>query len=245
MTQTLANNYARDRAQHFFDLQTEQAKSSGELLFSVFTHEIANSLQDICSLVTVMQQHLHQNGRVDPPVGDALRLVSEEVKRLALLLEEFRSSRLFNLHLRPTSLAEVIEDCLRLESAKAAERNVRIECDIPLNLPPITADPAKLKQVFLNLYTNAIEAMPYGGRLTVKAFELGDKVRVDFSDTGGGVPEDMEIFEPFVTSKPRGTSLGLAIVKRIVLAHGGTIGYRNKSGKGTVFQLAFQSAGAT
>ena len=129
-------------------------------------------------------------------------------------------------------------------TAKAAQCRIRIESDISSNLPEIIADPAKLKQVFLNLYTNALEAMPDGGIFTVKAFELEERVCVYLSDTGPGIPQGMQIFDPFVTNKPHGTGLGLAIVKWIVLAHGGRISYSSKPAEGTVFHLVFQSAGA-
>lgn len=225
-------------------LRKENSQHPGELLCSVFTHEMANSLHNLWSVITVMQQRLHQNGHFDQPTGDSLRLLTEEINRLVLLLQDFRSHRLFSLHLEPTSLAGVIKDCLALESAKAAQCRIRIESDISSNLPEIIADPAKLKQVFLNLYTNALEAMPDGGIFTVKAFELEERVCVYLSDTGPGIPQGMQIFDPFVTNKPHGTGLGLAIVKWIVLAHGGRISYSSKPAEGTVFHLVFQSAGA-
>ena len=208
----------------------------------MLTHEFANSLHDLSSVVNVLQQSLHQNSQTERLLEDSLRLVSEEINRLVLLLEDFRSSRLFTLSLEPTSLASVIENCLALESVKAEQCYVRIECDLPPNLPWIIADPAKLKQVFLNLCTNAVEAMPNGGLITVKAFERDGCVGVDLSDNGAGIPEGMQIFESFVTNKPHGTGLGLAIVNWIVLAHGGTISYTSEPGAGTVFHLAFQSA---
>ena len=226
-------------------LRKENSQGPAELLGSVFTHEMANSLHNLWSVITVMQQRLQQNGHVDQPTGDSLRLLTEEINRLVLLLQDFRSSQLFSLHLEPTSLAGMIKDCLALESAKAAQCRTRIECDIPSNLPQIIADPAKLKQVFLNLYTNALEAMPDGGIFTVKAFELEETVCVYVSDTGPGIPEGMQIFEPFVTNKPYGTGLGLAIVKWIVLAHGGRISYISKPSEGTIFHLIFQSASAS
>jgi two-component system sensor histidine kinase HydH len=186
-----------------------------------------------------MEQHLYETGHVDKPTGESLRLVTAEIKRLTLLLEDFRSSRLFSLNLQPTSLAAVIQDCLALESCDAAQRGIRIECSIPLDLPLIMADAAKLKQVFLNLYTNAVDAMRDGGILSVKAMEREEKLCLEISDTGGGIPEGLQIFEPFVSHKPHGTGLGLAVVKWILMAHGGTIGYASKPGKGTIFQLSF------
>lgn len=226
-------------------LRKEKWQDPGKLLHSMFTHEMANSLQNLWSVITVMQQRLHQNGHADQPTSDLLRILTEEINRLVLLLQDFRSHRLFSLHLEPISLLDVIKDCVALESGKAAQCRIRIDCEIPPNLPQIIADPAKLKQVFLNLFGNALEAMPDGGIFTVKAFELEGTVCVYVSDTGPGIPEGMQIFEPFVTNKSNGTGLGLAIVKWIVLAHGGKISYSSKPSEGTAFHLVFQSAGAS
>jgi signal transduction histidine kinase len=223
----------------------ENSQDPGELLCSVLTHEMANSLHDICSVINVVQEHMHRNGHVDQPTDASLRLVTDEINRLVLMLQDFRSSRLFSLNLEPTSLARVVHDCLALESANAVQRGIRIACDIPSNLPRILADRAKLKQVFLNLYKNAVEAMPEGGVFTVKALALEQTVCVSLSDTGLGIPEGVPIFEPFVTDKPNGTGLGLAIVKWIVMAHGGEIGYSSKPGEGTVFHLVFNRVGAS
>ena len=217
----------------------ENLQDPGELLCSVFVHEIANSLHSISAVASFMEQHLYKTDHIDKPTGESLRLVTEEIKRLTLLLEDFRSSRLFSLDLQPTSLATVIKDCLALECSEAAQRGIRIECDVPLDLPLIMGDAAKLKQVFLNLYTNAIDAMQDGGILTVNAMEREDTVCLDISDSGEGIPEGVPIFEPFVTHKPHGTGLGLAVVKWIIMANGGTISYASKPGEGTIFHLSF------
>jgi signal transduction histidine kinase len=215
--------------------QKECSRNPGDLLCSVFVHEVANSLQIISAVVDSMEQDFYKDGRGDKTTGESLRLVTEEIDRLSLLLKDFRSSRLFSLDLEPTSLASVIEDCLALEFSQATQRRIRIQCNVPLGLPLIMADAAKLKQVFLNLYKNAFEAMRDGGILTVKALEREQKVCLDIGDSGEGIPEGMEIFEPFVTHKPHGTGLGLAVVKWIILAHGGAITYTSTPGEGNRF----------
>ena len=240
MEQSLRKEYSQHSAGQCLNLRKEeQPQTSGELLSSVFAHEIANSLHGISALVCSMELHFHKTGHVDKPTGELLRLITEEIARLTLLLEDFRSSRLFSLDLQPTSLAAVIEDCLALECNEAAQRGIRIECNFPLDLPPIMADTARLKQVFLNLYTNAVDAMPDGGTLAINAMEREGTACLDVSDSGEGIPEDLQIFEPFVTHKLHGTGLGLAVVKWIVLAHGGTISYTSSAAEGTIFHLAF------
>ena len=217
----------------------ECREDSSDLTCSVFAHEVANSLHAISAVASSMQRHLYETGRVDKATGELLRLVTQEIDRMTLLLKDFRSFQFFSLDLRPTSLAPLIEDCLALEFSEAAQRRIRMERNVPTGLPLIMADGAKLKQVFLNLYANAFEAMRDGGILTVGASEVEGNVCLDVSDSGEGIPEDMQIFEPFVTSKPHGTGLGLAVSRSIVLAHGGSISYTSKPGQGTIFHLAF------
>jgi signal transduction histidine kinase len=95
-----------------------------------------------------------------------------------------------------------------------------------------------VKQVILNLCKNAVEAMPEGGSLTLKGYLSGaDTIVVEVSDTGIGIPEGMDIFEIFRTTKPDGTGLGLPLVSQIVSAHRGTVDYFSEPGKGTTFKL--------
>jgi signal transduction histidine kinase len=215
------------------------SENPGDLLCSVFVHEVANSLQIISAAVSLMERDFCKACCGDNTGVESVRLVMKEIDRLSLLLSDFRSSRSFSLDLKPTSLTSVIEDCLALEFSQATQRHIRIQCNLPLGLPLIMADAAKLKQVFLNLYKNAFEAMHDGGILTVSAMERQQTVCVDIRDSGEGIPEGMQIFEPFVTDKPDGTGLGLAVVKWIILAHGGTISYTSKPGEETVFHLSF------
>lgn len=128
---------------------------------------------------------------------------------------------------------------MALESSEATHRGIHIECDVRLDLPLIMADTAKLKQAFWNLYNNAVDAMGDGGTLSVRAMERDEKLCLEISDSGAGIPEGMDIFAPFVTNKPQGTGLGLAVTKWIVLAHGGTVSYKSKPGEGTIFHLSF------
>ena len=87
----------------------------------------------------------------------------------------------------------------------------------------LSADPKKLTRVLLNLCKNAFEAMPQGGRLTIRGYAREKNIVVEIQDTGGGIPSNMNVFEPFTSSKAKGWGLGLSIVRQIILAHGGTI----------------------
>jgi signal transduction histidine kinase len=203
-------------------------------------HDNATPINNNSAAVQLLEQYLHEkDDRIDEPMSELLRLLKEEINRLTLLLDNFRSLKLFSLDLQPRSLATVVKDSLALESIKAARRRIHIESDVPLDLPDIMADGAKLKQVLLNLCENAIEAMPGGGTVTVRAYTNQADVCLDIRDSGEGIPEGVQVFAPFVTTKARGSGLGLFVAQRIVSAHGGTIGYTSKKGDGTIFHLAF------
>ena len=102
-------------------------------------------------------------------------------------------------------------------------------------------DARYIKQAFLNLIKNAVAAMPGGGVLRVESRRTGDDVRVKISDTGNGIPEEImdKIFEPYFTTKPFGTGLGLTIVFKIVKEHFGDISVESRMGEGTTVALAF------
>jgi len=135
-------------------------------------------------------------------------------------------------------LAEEIGEILAL-SAYYERRRIRIEQEIGLDLPCILAEPDTLRQVFLNLCNNAVEAMPNAGTLTIRSFATERWLYLDIADTGNGVPEGMRIFESVVTSKPGGSGLGLLIVCDLVEHHHGTISYTTKLGLGTTSHLKF------
>jgi signal transduction histidine kinase len=109
--------------------------------------------------------------------------------------------------------------------------------DVPDDLPAISVDEERLKQVVANLADNAVEAMPEGGTLTVRAFRDRDELCLEIADTGMGISPGVNIFELFTTTKSHGTGLGLAVVRQIVSAHGGRVDYRSVPGSGATFTV--------
>ena len=95
----------------------------------------------------------------------------------------------------------------------------------------------RLKQALLNLCKNAFEAMPEGGLLRLRGYLANGEIVLEVTDTGVGVPDGIDIFEPFRTTKSKGTGLGLMIVRQIVAAHGGRVSYSSEPGKGSTFRL--------
>jgi signal transduction histidine kinase len=112
-----------------------------------------------------------------------------------------------------------------------------VEQAIPGDLPLIMADANKLKQVVLNLCKNAVEAMPAGGTLTLRGSSSEDNVILEITDTGVGIPSNVDIFTPFTTTKTSGTGLGLMIVRQIISMHKGQLTYSRENGTQTVFRL--------
>jgi signal transduction histidine kinase len=136
----------------------------------------------------------------------------------------------------------VVQEVFAAEIAQYTERGVSVEQDLSPDLPLVRADGDKLRQVFLNLCKNAVEAMPQGGKLIVRARDSGGQIIAEVVDTGVGIPVGVNIFEPFVTTKSEGTGLGLPIVRQIVAAHGGTLTYTSEPGKGTTFAVTLPLA---
>ena len=114
---------------------------------------------------------------------------------------------------------------------------IEIQISLAEDLPIISIDSDKMKQALLNLIKNSAEAMPRGGRIILDAFVADGAVILEITDTGEGIPLDIDAFEPFLTTKREGTGVGLVIVRQILTAHNGKISYRSKPGEGTTFQL--------
>jgi PAS domain S-box-containing protein len=202
-------------------------------------HEIANPLQAMMTAVEVLQQCLVEEPirRVEickSMVGE----MASQVTLLRSLLAEFKDlARPMKLELRPVDLVGLIRDVLLAEAPHYAKLGIRIQENLPERLRPVSVDAVKVKQLLLNLFRNAAEAMPEGGTLSVRAYGDTAELVIEVTDTGVGIPEGMDVFELFKTSKPMGTGLGLAVVRDIVSAHQGAISYSSEPEKGTTFQV--------
>jgi signal transduction histidine kinase len=136
-----------------------------------------------------------------------------------------------------------VQEVLAMFREEFEEARVTTVVDLSPRIPVISVDPAQVRQVLWNLFSNAVHAMQGGGTLTVETAPAGraegDGVEVRVGDTGGGIPHDVvhNIFNPFFTTKPKGTGLGLPIVHAIVERHGGSIHIDNREGKGVTFSV--------
>ncbi|MEM9192800.1 MAG: HAMP domain-containing sensor histidine kinase, partial [Myxococcota bacterium] len=159
-------------------------------------------------------------------------------RRLTRLLGEFRQfGKETKLECEALDLRELFRETVDKELIPTAGKAVDVVLSLPETLPEVHANRDKLKQVLINLGKNAVEAMPDGGRLNFEVVAEVDTVAISVSDTGAGIADDVDIFQPFMTTKGDGTGLGLPVVRQIVELHGGTIRYSSKLGTGTKFTI--------
>ena len=136
-------------------------------------------------------------------------------------------------------LNAVVKETIELLRPEIFNRGISVEEELFPDLRPIPIDPAQIKQILVNLIKNAIQAMTRGGRLTLRTDSGTEGAVLTVADTGGGIPEEKinRIFEPFYTTKKKGSGLGLMIVQRIVREHGGRIELESRVNQGTTFRI--------
>jgi signal transduction histidine kinase len=141
--------------------------------------------------------------------------------------------------MRPVAVSQVLEDVALFSRTFASRAHVEIIERYSDTAPDVVADPEQLKQVFVNLISNAVQAMPGGGTLTIETGAEEGFVFIRFSDTGPGISDGVrdKIFNPFVSTRDDGTGLGLTIVHRIVDEHDGHIEVTSEPGDGTAFTV--------
>jgi signal transduction histidine kinase len=218
-------------------VQSAKLAAIGELAANV-AHEINNPMTSILGYATLMLDE----GVDATTVTEYLKTIQSEALRIretVRALLDFSRQRDFTTE--RVDIGQAVKDTLALVRRHAALSNVAVEEKYDPELPLVEVDVPQCKQVFLNLITNALDAMPNGGTLTVAAARDGDFVRLDFGDSGAGVSEAnlSKIFDPFFTTKPavKGTGLGLSVSLGIAQSHGGTIDVRSEVGKGSVFSV--------
>jgi signal transduction histidine kinase len=206
---------------------------------AVFAHEVANPLNGIGMSVQLLEKELLQIHDLSPLLRESMVEANKEIGRLSSLLRDFRSfARTQFVEFQLTDLSTLIQEVLAPEMVLLSNSGVRVKSDLD-GLPPIKLDRDKIKLVILNLCKNAVEAMPEGGCLTLKGYlSSADTLVLEITDTGIGIPQDMDVFEIFRTTKPDGTGLGLPLVSQIVSAHRGTVDYFSEPGRGTTFSLS-------
>lgn len=218
-------------------VQSAKLAAIGELAANI-AHEINNPMTSILGYATLMlEEGVEASSR-----SDYLKTIQSEALRIretVRALLDFSRQRDFTME--RVDIAQALKDTLALVRRHAALSNIAIDEKYDSELPLVEVDVPQCKQVFLNLITNALDAMPNGGTFTVSTARDREFVRIDFADTGQGIPPaNLEkIFDPFFTTKPavKGTGLGLSVSLGIIQSHGGTIDVKSEIGKGSVFSV--------
>jgi signal transduction histidine kinase len=212
-------------------------------------HDIRNPLTSILIFSQLMSLH-HD----DPDVREKFnRVVPRELERVQAVIEDMMElARPAAMHREPVNLTELMTQVLELYEGQASGQSVKILREFEADLPFCMADRKRLHRCFGNIVSNAIQAMPTGGDLTVRTAQNSTMVfansglpeprpepaiQVTISDTGQGIPADRlsRIFDPFFTTKEKGMGLGMAITHRIIEDHKGTIDVQSQEGLGTTF----------
>ncbi|HEX6176472.1 MAG TPA: PAS domain S-box protein [Candidatus Binatia bacterium] len=202
-------------------------------------HELANPLNGMSLTIQLLEQRLNRlTDGAGTQLAPTVKRLKDEISRLQKLVGEFATiSRKEKYVFRPVNLMQLIEDIVDVQAPHLAQGGIELKMSLARDLPLISIDSDKMKQALLNLVKNAAEAMPQGGRISIDAYTTKDSVILEITDTGKGIPLDINAFEPFVTTKKEGTGVGLVIVRQILTAHDGKISYRSKPGEGTTFRL--------
>jgi PAS domain S-box-containing protein len=205
-------------------------------------HEIKNPLGSIGIHLQLIQKKIDGKARIGAKdIGQYLAVISEEVDRLNRIAVDFLFAvKPMDTRLEEGNLNTVIQELLDFVRIELEQAGVKIESDLSPSVPSLRIDSRFIKQALLNLIKNGVSAMPGGGTLRVQTLRAGDEVMIKLSDTGMGIPEEImdKIFEPYFTTKPFGTGLGLTIVFKIIKEHLGDISVSSKPGEGATFTLS-------
>ena len=245
-------NKLEEYAAHLEELveeRTQQLKNAERLTAigetaGMVGHDLRNPLQTVTGETYLAKSELQQ--LPDSPekrnLEESIQTIAEQISYMDKIVSDLQD------FVRPITPEKKHVNLQKLIRATMTEvitpENVEVQTQIDQNIPEVPADAQLLKRVFFNLLNNALQAMPKGGKLKVKMQNRKnpkgeDKVLISFEDTGVGIPEEVKpkIFKPLFTTKSKGQGFGLVVCKRVIEAHGGTIGFESEEGKGTKFTV--------
>jgi signal transduction histidine kinase len=206
--------------------RAERLSSLGEMVAGI-SHEIRNPLGIIRSSAELLKKKLDKTD----PTNTIPDVIVEEANRLNNIITDFLNyAKPHPPNFSPCRIDEIIEKNITFLDPQLEAQGYNINKRYDGSIPPISADPDMMYQVFLNILINAMQAMPGGGEIQVEIQSDASFVNIVFKDKGKGIPQEMleKIWDPFFTTKETGTGLGLGIVKNIIEAHSGTIQIENR-----------------
>lgn len=222
--------------------EAEHLSKVGQLASGI-AHEIRNPLNYISLAIDHLKSELlpscPERGKELESIADNIK---EEVRKANYMVLNFMNyGRPLKLRLHEVHYPELIAKAMPLLQDKLNEQHIEVVEDIPADLPPMQVDPELMRNCLFNFITNAAQAMPDGGKITLgAAFVAGEnRFRLTFTDQGSGIaPNDIDkIFQPYFTTKEAGIGLGLAITERIIKEHGGEMVVESQLGNGTTFTI--------
>lgn len=216
-------------------LQSSKLAALGQLSAGI-AHELRNPLTSIKILIHSILNRINKNKVIEEDVS----VIESEIERMDSIIKQFLDfSRPGFLCISKVDVNKVLKDTLNLISYELKEQKISVAKLFDDNISEINADGERLKQVFLNIVLNSIQACPFGGKLTVKTECSKGHMLISIKDTGKGIPDNIKerLFEPFFTTREEGIGLGLSITKRIIDNHKGSIRIDSDVGKGTVVTI--------
>jgi signal transduction histidine kinase len=217
-------------------IQAEKLASIGEMSAAV-AHGLRNPLASLRAAAQVVRHHPGS-----PSSTEHLDAIIEEVDRLDRRITHLLSfSRPAPFQRSSESVPRLVQEVVPTFAELLRERRVELHLELPPDLPPVQVDPVQIEQALIEIVSNAIDAMPEGGRLSICASvdgksESGKLIMIEISDTGIGIPGNAlpSVCEPFFTTRAEGTGLGLAIAKRYIDQNGGRLDIQSRPGSTTV-----------
>src|SRR5579862_159791 len=223
-------------------LQSEKMSAVGQLIAGV-AHELNNPLTAILGYAQLLESE-----GLSERATEFVKKLFKQAQRTHRVVQNLLSfARQRKPQKENANLCKVLEETLALRDYDLRVNNIQLECEFDAELPPVTADPQQLEQVFLNIINNAIDAVLENGNdkiLKVRLFRKDRNIHAEFQDSGSGIKEPDRIFDPFYTTKSvgKGTGLGLSICYGIVQEHGGSISGRNHPEGGAIIEVALPAA---
>ena len=221
-------------------VQSEKLALVGKMS-STIAHEIRNPLVPIGGFASLIYKRLEDKS----PLKQYADIIVKEIQRLEGLLHNILYfTKEIKPVLKPVNLNEIINDIISLYYNSLIESSIRMDIRLTSDMPEVNVDPFQIKQALINLISNALQAMPEGGTLTIESMikdtDGKPNALMRISDTGMGIPEEIRksIFEPFYTTKIHGLGLGLTLTRRIIEAHGGRIEIESTQGRGSTFIIS-------